>query len=75
MRSKTEVRGLQATKTGLVVYFVDKARLAPPLQRVTVPWGLLADMHQEIVEGNERVFLERIKADADQQYLPLEKWE
>lgn len=75
MNGKNVATGLNATRKYLSVYYRNERLIVPRTEVVKVPWALLADCHQDIVEGNERVFMERLKADADQQYLPLEKWE
>lgn len=75
MNRKLKVTGLNPTKKGVWVHVLFTGGVVDRPLAALVEWSRLADIHREICEGTERVFLERIKAEADVQYLPLETWE
>lgn len=67
--------GLNSTAKYLTVYVAVDMGVSKRFVSVKVPWGMVAGEYQGIMDGCERIFTERLKADIGQQPLPLEVWE
>lgn len=75
MKTRYRAERVKTTRNFLVVYVRVEAGLTVRWIAVQVPWGMVADHHREIVESLESIYTKQLEADADVQYLPLEKWE
>lgn len=75
MKQRYKAERVTATKDGLRIYVRVDVGLAVRWTTVKVPWAMLCDHHQAIVEGLEAIYVAQLQADADVLYLPLEKWE
>ena len=75
MKRRYEATGVVPRKNHLTVYVTLHIGTAVRFVEIKVPWELLADQQEGIGQGMERVFLRRLKEDADVLYLPLESWE
>lgn len=75
MKTRYKAERVKTTKNFLVVYVRVDAGLTVRWVAVQVPWSMVADHHQAIVESLEHIYVKQLEADADVQYLPLEKWE
>lgn len=77
MRLKAQYKAerVDTSKNYLKVYVRIEVGTAVRWALIQVPWAMVADHHQSIVENLERIYVAQIEADADVMYLPLEKWE
>lgn len=75
MKPKHAAERLGTDKSSLKVYVRVEVGLTHRWIMVRVPWGMVADHHREITEHLERLYTSQLEADANVQYLPLEKWE
>lgn len=75
MRVRHNAERLGTNRNGLKVYVRIDVGTTCRWITVKVPWGMVADHHREITEELERLYVSQLEADADVQYLPLEKWE
>lgn len=75
MKVKHEFRGIHCTRSGVWVTFARSDQAVGHLYRVRVPWEHVAAVQEGLEQGMERVFLRRIADEAQQEWLPLEKWE
>lgn len=75
MKVRYKAERIKVTKNFLVVYVRVDVGHTVRWTAIQVPWTMVADHHQGIVESLERIYVAQLEADADVQYLPLEKWE
>jgi len=75
MKRRYTATRVKPQRNHLTVYVTLEVGTTVRFAAITLPYAMMADHHQDIVEGLERVYVAQLEADADVQYLPLEKWE
>ena len=75
MKRRYKATGVKAKRSHLTVYVTVEVGTTVRFIAVDVPWSILFPQEEGIRNGLEREVLRRLEAEADVQYLPLERWE
>lgn len=77
MARHINVEGINPTPKGLVIYLAINVGMTKRFVSARIPWNLMAHEWENVTQGVEAVFMERLKAEANaaQLPLPLEAWE
>lgn len=75
MKRRYKSESIRGTKSGLQCYVAVDVGTVKRWTTIVIPWELVADGFEDIANGAEGVFLERLKRDDEQPTLPLEVWE
>ena len=77
MKRRYKTESIRGTKSGLQCYVAVHVWSVMRWTTIVVPWELVADGFEDIANGAEGVFLERLKRQEEeaQPTLPLEVWE